>query len=233
MDDDTDGPVPVSLLADLQAGLLDDDAAAQLRRRARTDPLVAGQLAALDRVRRDVATLGADAASAPPVPSSVTSRIGAALRELPTPDSRSSAIRWRGTAAVVGVLAAVVAAGVGSAVLLRDEPRNTDAAGVTTPEAPVPGGIPVADAELLGLLTRPADPGPLADPQRLASCLTGLGYPPSTAPLGARPLEINGRPGVLLLLAGDLPRRVNAVVVAPNCSSIDTGLLASTVVNRT
>ena len=29
-----------------------------------------------------------------------------------------------------------------------------------------------------------------------------------------------------VLLAGDAPRRVNAVVVGRNCSSIDTGLLA-------
>jgi hypothetical protein len=36
----------------------------------------------------------------------------------------------------------------------------------------------------------------------------------------------------LLLLPGDMPRRINAVVVAPNCSAADTGLLASTVINR-
>lgn len=78
-----EGPVTVDLLADLQAGLLDDDAAAELRRRARTDPGVADQLAALDRVRRAVADLGGDAASAPEVPADVTARIGATLRSQP------------------------------------------------------------------------------------------------------------------------------------------------------
>jgi hypothetical protein len=74
------GPVPVELLADLQAGLLDDHTAACLRRRARTDAEVAARLAALDRVRRDLADLGRDAASAPGLPPDLTARIGAALR---------------------------------------------------------------------------------------------------------------------------------------------------------
>ena len=37
---------------------------------------------------------------------------------------------------------------------------------------------------------------------------------------------------VLVLLAADAPRTVNAVVVALNCSSVDTGLLAQRVVTR-
>ena len=43
------------MLADLQAGLLDDATGRRLRRRARTDPDAARQLAALDRVRRELA----------------------------------------------------------------------------------------------------------------------------------------------------------------------------------
>jgi hypothetical protein len=35
-----------------------------------------------------------------------------------------------------------------------------------------------------------------------------------------------------VLLPGDAPRRINAVVVTPNCSAVDTGLLASRVVDR-
>lgn len=236
---DADGPVPLALLADLQAGLLDDDAAAELRHRARTDPQVADQLAALDRVRRDVAALGVDAASAPELPAEVSARIGTALRTLPTPGpahvAGPSKSTWRSAAAITGLLAAVVAAGIGSAVLLQDGPHGTPPGGAIASSLPVPrapGGVPLADDELHDLLTQPTDFGPLAAPARLASCLGGLGYPLSTAALGARPLAVNGRPGVLLLLAGDLPGRINAVVVAVTCSSIDTGLLASTVINR-
>jgi hypothetical protein len=72
----------------------------------------------------------------------------------------------------------------------------------------------------------------LADPQRRASCLSGLGYPTSTSVLGARPLAVGAASGVLLLLPGDAPRAVNAVVVGLNCSSVDTGMLAERVVIR-
>jgi hypothetical protein len=53
-------PLTVELLADLQAGLLDDDSAAHVRRRVREDPEAERILRALNQVRCDVATLGAD-----------------------------------------------------------------------------------------------------------------------------------------------------------------------------
>ena len=43
-------PITPRLLADLQAGLLDDDTATRLRRQAREDPAAARVVAALDRV---------------------------------------------------------------------------------------------------------------------------------------------------------------------------------------
>ena len=86
------GPAAASLavLADLQAGLLDDATAANLRHRVRTDRGLARQLAALDRVRRELADLGGDTASAPDVPAAVTARLGAALRAQPAPDRRET-----------------------------------------------------------------------------------------------------------------------------------------------
>ena len=67
--------------------------------------------------------------------------------------------------------------------------------------------IPLSAAEIIGLLGRAPDYGPLDDPSRRASCLGGLGYPASTQVLGARPIEINARPGVLLVLPADTPGR--------------------------
>ena len=77
---DADPPLTVELLADLQAGLLDDDSAARLRKRVRDDPEAGRILRALNQVRRDVATLGADEAAAPDVPPEVTARVSAALK---------------------------------------------------------------------------------------------------------------------------------------------------------
>ena len=75
------------VLADLQAGLLDDATAGRVRRHARSDPDAARTLADLDAVRRDLARLASDERSAPEVPAAVTARVGAALRAAPPPPS--------------------------------------------------------------------------------------------------------------------------------------------------
>jgi anti-sigma-K factor RskA len=76
-------PITPELLADLQAGLLDDATAVELRQRVRTDTDAAEMLAALDRVRRELADLGTGDASAPEVPAEVTARVGTALQAAP------------------------------------------------------------------------------------------------------------------------------------------------------
>ncbi len=226
----------VDLLADLQAGLLDDQTAARLRRRARTEPAIARQLAGLDRVRRGVAELGTDAASAPDIPAVVTARIGDALRAQPsagaTHPTRGSSFRLRRVTAAAGVAAAVAAAAVGTITLLRH-----GSTGEPDTERPVaasraPVGLPLSDEQIIDLLNRPPDLGALADPRRRASCLGGLGLPASMSVLGARSVDVNGTTEVLILLPADTPRRINAVVVAPNCSSVDTGLRASRIIDH-
>jgi hypothetical protein len=82
MDDDgrDDPPPTVEALADLQAGLLDDDTAARLRKLVRTDADVRQTMDALNRVRGEVAALGSDPSSAPDVDPATVDRVGAALR---------------------------------------------------------------------------------------------------------------------------------------------------------
>ena len=63
--------------------------------------------------------------------------------------------------------------------------------------------MPLSESELVGLLHRPPDLGPLVDPARRASCLAGLGYPASTPVLGARQIRMEGRDAVILVLAAD------------------------------
>ncbi|MBS1696122.1 MAG: hypothetical protein JST91_28355 [Actinobacteria bacterium] len=236
------------LLADLQAGLLDDATARRLRERIRHDPDAARMVAGLDRVRRDLAHLGTDAGSAPPVPDDVTARVITALRAAEPPDhvvtppaKASHAVRGprpgrpRLWAAIAGTAAAVVGIVVGAAMLVQS-PAPTRSAGLTaeqiTVERPV-REIPLSDAEIVQLADRSPDLGALADPARLASCLAGLGYAADTPVLGARPLNLrSGAPGVLLLLPSERPSTMAVRVVAPTCSSAHTGLLADTVVTR-
>lgn len=244
-----DEAVPPELLADLQAGLLDDATARRVRERVRSDPEAARQLAALERVRRELAHLGADAESAPPVPGELTARVVSALRAAPPPNrvtgdgdkqrpshtARPALLRnARMSAAVVGAAAALAAVVVGAATLVT-APAPTRSAGVTAEHITVDRpahGIPLSDPQIRALTTRPADLGPLSDPGRLASCLTGLGYPPDTEVLGGRPLTVRGRPAVLLIVPAQTPDRLAALAVAPGCDAAHTGLLADALVTR-
>ena len=230
-------PLTVEVLADLQAGLLDDESAARVRRRVRDDPEAEKILRALNRVRCDVATLGAEAA--PDVPPDVTARISAALgsAEAGEPVAHSARPRNRPArvvAGVAGVGAILAAVGVGTAALITapepapSTPVTAEHITVSTP----PMVIPLSQDEILGLLDQSPDYGPLGDPARRASCLTGLGYPASTQVLGARRVEINARPGVVLVVPGDTPHSLAVYAVALNCSAADTGLLANTQVPR-
>jgi hypothetical protein len=199
------------------------------------DPDVEATPEALDRVRRDLAGLGSDEASAPDAPAAVTARIAAALRAAPPHHAvRRSPPRLQVFGLVVGVVAAMAAAVLGGVMLIRGTDSATSA-GPTAESITVsrpPRNIPLSDPQIVGLLSRGPDYGPLADPKRRTSCLKGLGYSAATNVLGARPVDMFGRPGVLLLLPGETPREVVALVVEPNCSSAHTGLLANTVVTR-
>src|SRR5580693_1464628 len=121
-----DTPLTAELLADLQAGLVDDDAAARVRRQVREDAEAAGVLRALNQVRSDVAAVGADPASAPDTPPAVTARISAALRSASGPATGGAAHSVRPhmrparlIAGVAGFSAVVAAIGFGTAALVN------------------------------------------------------------------------------------------------------------------
>lgn len=237
-------PLTVELLADLQAGILDDETAAHVRRRVRADPHAAGVLRALNQVRRDVAAVGAAPGAPPDAPPQVAGRISAALRaaepltgDSSRPPAHSSRPRLRPAriiAAATGLCAVLAAIGVGTVALMHAPEPEPDTPGdiahitVSTP----PMEIPLSPNEILGLLDHSPDYGALSDPARRASCLTGLGYPASTQVLGARQVEINARPGVVLVIPADSPHILAVYAVSPNCSAADTGLLANTQVSR-
>jgi anti-sigma factor RsiW len=233
-------PITPELLADLQAGLLDDDTAAALRQRIRSDDAAADTMAALDRVRRDLAALGADGTTAPDVPADVTARVGAALRAAsplrtaggPAHLARR-APRWQLVGLVAGVTAAIVGAVVGALMLSHDS-APTRSAGPTAEMITVgrpATELPLSSAQIIGLLSQRPDYGSLADPAQRASCLSGLGYS-ATPVLGARSVDMHGRPAVLILLPADTPKTMLALVVEPSCNSAHTGLLADTLVAR-
>jgi len=190
---------------------------------------------AVDRVRRELAALGADEDSAPDVPPEVTARVITALRAEPAHTVRTTPLRrLQVIGLVVGLGAVVAGAIVGVTMLGRPEaprfPVGPTAEKITVDR---PAAIPLPDPQVIALLSQTPDYGPLADPQRRGSCLGGLGYPPGTTVLGAQPLDMHGQPAVLMLLPGETPETVVAVVVEPGCNGAHTGLLAKSSVTRT
>jgi hypothetical protein len=246
MDDDRrdDAPPTVEALADLQAGLLDDDNAARLRKTVRTDPDARQTMSVLNRVRREVAALGTDPPAAPDVDPAVVDRIEAALRAQQAEPTRAGAVHSvrrgalprsaRSAVAVAGLVAVAVAVWLGTRALIT-APTSTPSRPTTINHITVsrpPATIPLSDQQILALLEDRPDFGALTDPHRRASCLAGLGYPADARVLGAQPVDIAGRPAVLLLLPGDTPGTISALAVAPTCSSVDTGLSADRIVHR-
>jgi hypothetical protein len=238
-DEGDNPPLTADTLADLQAGLLDDETAARLRQLVRSDPGARQTMDALNRVRRDVAALGSEAASAPPVDPAVVDAVAAGLR---TPSTGAAHTVRRGRLprptrivfAAAGLAAAAAAAwlGVGALVTapatMPSRPTTIEHITVSRPAQT----IPLSDQQILELLDREPDLGPLTDARRRASCLAGLGYPANTRVLGARPVDIVGHRAVLLVLPGAAPETLAALAVAPTCSSVNTGLSADRIVHR-
>ena len=238
-DERDDPPLTVDSLADLQAGLYDDNTAARVRKKVRTDPHAQQTMTALNQVRRDVAALGTDASSAPEVDPRVVDRIGAALRAERAGAAhtvgRGRLPRSAGLAvAATGLTAVAVAVWLGTRALLT-APASTTSRPTTIEHITVsrpPLSIPLSDQQILALVDHEPDFGPLTDPRRRASCLSGLGYPANARALGARPIDIAGHPAVLLVLPGDAPGNVKALAVAPTCSAANTGLSADRLITR-
>jgi hypothetical protein len=134
----------------------------------------------------------------------------------------------------MGVTAALTVAAVGTVMLLRsgDSVPTTGSSAQHLSTEPPPVTVPLSAAEIVGLLTRPPDLGTLGDARRRLSCLSGLGYQASDAVLGGRQVDIGGAPAVVLVLPGDTPDTVAAVAVHPNCSSVDSRLIAETQIRR-
>jgi hypothetical protein len=233
-DDRPDDPATVDSLAELQAGLLDDETAAQLRDRIRTDPRARQTMEALNRVRREVAALSSDESSAPPVDPDVVDHIAATLPAAHSVQRGRVPRPARLAVAAAGLAAIALAAWLGTRALLTppapipSRPTTIEHITVSRP----PQSIPLSDQQILALLDGEPDLGPLTDPRRRASCLAGLGYPANTRVLGARAIDIAGHPAVLLVLPGDAPGVFAALAVAPTCSSVNTGLSADRTVHR-
>jgi hypothetical protein len=216
--DDRRDPVDVVALAELDAGLPEPAEAARRRTAAEADPDAVAVLEALAATRAELAAL-----PAPEVPQEVTARWAAALAA--EAERRGGApmfhVERRRRAPrrllLVAAAAAVVVAGLG--VL------------VSRAESPVPA---VTRLELVALgraAVGTMDVGELADPDRRRGCLRVVAAEAvDETLLGGRRVVLDGRQGVLLVLATGTGKGLRILTVDPGCGPDGGSLLAQLIV---
>ncbi|SES42679.1 hypothetical protein [Lentzea albida] len=234
-------PWSVDLIADLHAGVLPPEVAAQLRPRVEADAEAAEILRALDATLEDLQAL-------PPIPmpDHVAARIDAALAAEARPgiapvvslnDARKRRNRRLGLGG--GVLVAAAAAfGIVFAVAPGgDQANNTpgDAAPApTTNSNSASAPLSLQRNELgsaVGEVLKAQNYGPLETPDRLAGCLKGGGITSSGTPLGISPINLEGKDAVMAILPAGLGE-FRLVVLDPKTCGPDqpAGVLADTTI---
>lgn len=255
-------PYSLDLLADLHAGVLDDDIAAELRPLADADPDARATLAALEATRTALASLPAVR-----MPDDVAARLEDALRAeaearaaattAPTrvvlPPAQPSpvppiegarvadlgAFRRRRRALIAGTGLLAAAAAVIAVVAIGN------VTGGTTPGTPATGAnasdpslppLAVSRDGLPGVLDEAlgaTDYGPLSLAGRLDACLSANQLnPAATKSLGAREVIFDGRPGVLIVLPTGTAASFRMLVVAPDCAQGNPATIVNTIVGR-
>jgi hypothetical protein len=232
-------PWSVDLIADLHAGVLPPEVAAQLRPRVEADAEAREILQALDATLDDLRAL-------PPIPmpDHVAARIDAALAAEPRPAapvvSLDEARRRRNRRLGMGsgiLVAAAAAVGVVFAVVpgaeqAKEQPGQAQETPPTNTNVSAP--LEVKERELgsaVGDVLKAQNFGPLETPDRLAGCLKGGGITSSGNPLGISPISLDGKDAVMAILPAGLGQ-YRLVVLDPKTCGPDKpeGVLADTTI---
>ncbi|MDX3657754.1 hypothetical protein PV646_10610 [Streptomyces sp. ID05-26A] len=237
-------PWSVDLIADLHAGVLPPEVAAQLRPRVEADRDAREILQALDATLMDLQSLPAI-----PMPDHVAARIDAALAAEARPgiapvvslnDARKRRNRRLGMGGAGVLVAAAAAFGIVLAVSPgAQKPPANDAAPAPTASSTSANAAPplaLSEAELgsaVGEVLKAQNYGPLETPDRLAGCLKGGGITSSGNPLGISPINLDGKNAVMAILPAGLGQ-FRLVVLDPATCGPDKpeGVLADTTIKR-
>lgn len=233
-------PWSVDLIADLHAGVLPPEVAAQLRPRVEADADAREVLQALDATLEDLRSL-------PPVPmpDHVAARIDAALAAEARPgiapvvslnDARKRRNRRLGMGGAGVLVAAAAAFGIVLAVSpgAQQPPANDAAPATTKPGAAPPLALKRDElGSAVGEVLKAQNYGPLETPDRLAGCLKGGGITSSGTPLGISPIDLEGKSAVMAILPAGLGK-YRLVVLDPATCGPDKpeGVLADTTVGQ-
>ncbi|MTD56158.1 hypothetical protein [Amycolatopsis pithecellobii] len=220
-------PWSVDLLADLQAGVLDEREAARLWPRVQADPEARAIIQALEATTADLASLAT--APAPPMPPAVAARIDTAIAAearglAPVVDlaavrrKRNQRIGW-----ISGVVAVAAAAVAAIAIAVPGSTQTTGKPVAAPPVNSAAGGSSLAvrsdqpQAAVGRLSTGTKDYGPLGDAQRLNACLQAAGFADTASPIGVSSGTLDGQPAVFVLLTTGKLAEFRLVALSPVC----------------
>jgi hypothetical protein len=246
-------PWSVDVLADLHAGVLDDDRAAQLWPVVNADPEARAILDALDATQADLASLAE--APAPPMPAEFAARLDAALAaeaaatfrtaEVPAPRQagtgnaqvvdlaaarrqRNKRLGW-----VAGVLTAAAAAVVAVTLAIPSTSQQSGTPNVAAPPSgPTVGSDGSGAQALVGKAIGVRDFGPLGTEDRLDACITAAGLDPKVRPEGIRPVNVGGKAGVMIILTTGKLAQFRLVAFGADCRPGNPAVLFDKVVGE-
>jgi len=244
-------PWSVDLIADLQAGVLDQREATELWPQVEADPEARAILAALSSTSADLAELGA--APVEPMPDHLWARIDAAITQeaaqraastqppvaAPAPSERLAPVvgidaarrkRNKRIGWGAGILTAAAAAVAAIAITVpSNQTTNGDAIAQPTPP-PTQGSEPplaLREGELNASAIGPAigarDFGPLQNEDRLDECVAANGIDPAVKPAGVRGVTIDGRPATLVVLVTGKIGQFRLLALSPDCGPSTPG----------
>ncbi|HET9137841.1 hypothetical protein [Actinophytocola sp.] len=242
-------PWSVDVLADLHAGVLDPEQSARLWPAVNADPEARAVLAALDSVKVGLGRLGA--APVEPMPAHFAARLDAALAaeaartrpvsrpEAPAPVTdlaQARRRRNRGLGWAAGVLTAAAAAVAVTVTLFSpaDETGNPVAAGPqgqnSSDAAKPPLQVNRTDlSAAIGGVSAERDYGPLKNQSGLEQCLQANKVDPAkTEVLGVRQVNLEGKPGIMVLLSTGEAGRLRVLIVEPTCDADNPAKLVDT-----
>ncbi|RZQ65010.1 hypothetical protein [Amycolatopsis suaedae] len=236
-------PWSVDVLADLHAGVLDEQEAARLWPQVEADPEALAIIEALEATTADLAAWGN--AAPEPMPADVAARIDAALAEeaekaRPAPavapvvsidvarKRRNRMIAWGS-----GVLATAAAAVAVVAVVLPGTGGENGSSDVAQPPAATskpapgsPGEAPLAlkqdDLDVGSVLSTQGtrDFGPLGTQERLDACLSQNGEDPRVKAVGVKGVTLDGKPGTMVLRTTGELAQYRLLVLGEDCSKL-------------
>lgn len=248
-------PWSVDVLADLHAGVLDEREATELWPRVNADPEARAIIEALEATTADLAELANEPIA--PMPAEFAARLDAALAaemqaRQASPAFQGASEEQEQVAPVVDLAAArrrrnkrigwgagimtVAAAAIAAVAIIVPTGQQSNPGGVAQPPpSPAPAGPTVGSdgkgAEaLVGGAVGVRDFGPLQTEERLDACIAANGMDPGVRPEGIRPVNVEGKAGVMVMYTTGKLAQFRIVAFGADCGPGNPSVLFDKVI---